>query len=84
MSYVRRDFKSKKDFKASIAFMMANGGPAATPNGLTRDLTIMPTSIIGDGPINGRAFIEGPHYPAPHRWYAQVEVTAGVVTKFIS
>lgn len=25
-------------------------------------------------PENGRVFVEGPHYPKPHKWYAQVEV----------
>mgnify|MGYP003347318056 CR=1 FL=1 len=29
----------------------------------------------------GTAFLEGPHYPEPHRWYAQVEVRDGVVIK---
>ncbi len=28
---------------------------------------------------NGRVTIEGPHYPAPHRWYAAVEVRDGVI-----
>ena len=30
---------------------------------------------------NGREFVEGPHYPAPHTWYAQVEMVAGRVVK---
>jgi hypothetical protein len=29
----------------------------------------------------GRATVEGPQYPEPHRWYAQVEITNGIVTK---
>ena len=35
-------------------------------------------------PTNGRASVEGPHYPAPHSWYASVEVTDGLVTKVLS
>lgn len=35
---------------------------------------------LGEPPTNGRAAVEGPHYPEPHRWYAQVTVTDGVVT----
>ena len=31
--------------------------------------------------MNGTEFIEGPHYPKPHTWYAQVEVKNGVVVK---
>ena len=32
-------------------------------------------------PTEGEAFIEGPHYPKPHRWYAKVLVSNGLVTK---
>lgn len=30
---------------------------------------------------DGRAVIEGPHYPQPHRWYAEVELVDGVIVK---
>jgi hypothetical protein len=29
----------------------------------------------------GIAFLEGPWYPAPHRWYAKVEMRDGYVVK---
>jgi hypothetical protein len=32
-------------------------------------------------PEQGVAFVEGPHYPEPHRWYAKVEVKDGMVVK---
>jgi hypothetical protein len=32
---------------------------------------------------DGRATIEGPQYPAPHAWYAQVELKDGVIVKVI-
>ena len=35
-------------------------------------------------PKNGRATLEGPHYPQPHTWYAQVEVENGIIVKVIS
>ena len=35
-------------------------------------------------PTSGRTSVEGPHYPAPHTWYASVEVTDGLVTKVLS
>ena len=25
--------------------------------------------------------LEGPHYPEPHTWYAQVEIKDGIITK---
>lgn len=26
---------------------------------------------IGSVPTNGTVFLEGPHYPEPHKWYAK-------------
>lgn len=26
---------------------------------------------LGEIPVNGSVYLEGPHYPEPHRWYAQ-------------
>ena len=28
---------------------------------------------------DGEEFVEGPHYPQPHKWYAQVQVKDGIV-----
>jgi len=28
---------------------------------------------------NGREYLEGPHYPEPHKWYAQCEVKDGII-----
>lgn len=30
---------------------------------------------------NGTEYVEGPHYPAPHSWYAEVRVEDGAVVK---
>lgn len=32
----------------------------------------------------GEEYIEGPHYPAPHTWYAKVKVEDGIITKIIN
>lgn len=36
---------------------------------------------LGTAPTNGKAFLEGPHYPQPHKWYAEVEVKDGKIVK---
>lgn len=36
---------------------------------------------LGQPKDNGTEFVEGPHYPEPHRWYAQVEVKDGAIIK---
>lgn len=64
--YVSPNFPTKKALKDAIA----NG----------ERVTVFAPGI-GTPKDNGVEFIEGPHYPKPHSWYAQVEVTNGVVTK---
>ena len=44
-------------------------------------------SVFSPGPFpcpqNGRVSVEGPHFPAPHSWYATVEVKEGQVIKVL-
>lgn len=67
--YVSPNFKTKKALKQAVA----QGEPV---------------SVFSPGPFpckqNGQEFIEGPHYPAAHSWYAQVEVKNGLVVRVIS
>lgn len=32
-------------------------------------------------PAEGKITLEGPHYPEPHRWYAEAELKNGIITK---
>ena len=34
-----------------------------------------------EGKKNGSVALEGPHYPAPHTWYASAEIKDGVIVK---
>ena len=64
--YVHPNFKTKKALKEAVA----NGAVV---------------TVFSPGPFpaatNGTESVEGPHYPAPHRWYAVVEVVGGEVVK---
>ncbi len=66
--YVRPNFKTKKALKEAVK----NGDSV---------------EVYSPGPFpckqNGRESIEGPHYPEPHKWYAQVEVKDGKVVRVI-
>ena len=64
--YTVINFPSKKKFKDAVT------------NGLKVELF---APGLGQPKANGREFVEGPHYPAPHTWYAQVEMVNGVVVK---
>ena len=67
MAYIIGNPKTKKAAKE----LLANG----------ERLQVVQLSPFGENMIeNGTAFIEGPHYPEPHRWYARAEVVDGFVT----
>ena len=36
---------------------------------------------IGDRVTSGTVYLEGPHFPEPHRWYAQGKVEGGQVVE---
>ena len=62
--YVSPNFPTKKALKEA----------------LTKGQTV---TVFSPGPFpcptEGRVTVEGPHYPQPHRWYAQVQVKEGRV-----
>ena len=64
--YTDRNFKTKKALKEAVA----NG----------EKVTIHAPGL-GTPKQDGTEFLEGPHYPAPHMWYASVTMQDGIVTK---
>jgi len=70
--YTHRNFKTKKAFKEALA----NGDKITIyqPNDMFGSPEASPS-------YSGTAYIEGPHYPAPHTWYAKVKVENGLVVK---
>ena len=40
-----------------------------------------PGPLTGNEPTDGIIYLEGPHYPAPHKWYAQAEAKDGYIVK---
>ena len=67
MAYVRPNFKTKKALKEAV-----KAGQSVY--------------VFSPGPFpcnerNGVEFVEGPHYPEPHRWYAKVELKDSLVRK---
>jgi hypothetical protein len=65
MAYVSPNYKTKKEFKAAVLAALIHR--PFNPSGM------FPTEQ------NGIEFIEGPHYPQPHKWYAECKVIDGVV-----
>lgn len=67
MAYTVTNFKSKKAMREAVA----TGNP----------VTVYQPGPFGPDVHDGRVAIEGPHYPEPHRWYADVTVKDGVIVK---
>lgn len=71
MAYASRNFKTKKAFKEAVVA----GEKITLRSGLYGE-------GLGGPYVSRTAFVEGPWYPQPHSWYAQVEVDAsGFVTR---
>lgn len=66
--YTDKNFKSKKALKEAVA-----KGEQVT--------YFQPGPFGGNETQNGTIFLEGPHYPASHNWYAQATVKDGVIVK---
>jgi hypothetical protein len=64
--YTVTNFRTKKSLKDAVA--------AGDKVGV-----FQPGPFLGK--MDGDAFLEGPHYPEPHRWYAQVKLKNGMVVK---
>jgi hypothetical protein len=70
MAYTSRNFKTKADLKRALA-----AGDKIT--------VYQPNQMFASAepPKNGTVYLEGPHYPQPHRWYAQAEMADGYIVK---
>lgn len=64
--YTTKNFQSKKALKEAVK--------------AGEKVTVFAPGL-GTPKVNGTEFIEGPHYPQPHRWYAEVEMKDGIVVK---
>jgi hypothetical protein len=69
MAYTDRNFKTKKALKEAVA-----AGEAITVHQPNRGM--FETNLT---PTDGTVFLEGPHYPEPHKWYAQATLKDGLV-----
>lgn len=66
--YTNKNYKSKKALKEDVA-----AGKEVT--------YFQPGPFGGNEPKDGVIYIEGPHYPEPHRFYAECMVKNGRIVK---
>lgn len=66
--YTHINFKTKKALREAV-----ESG---------RQITFyQPGPFGGNEPSNGTISLEGPHYPASHRWYARADVRDSIIVK---
>lgn len=68
--YATINFTTKKNLKEAVASGMKV--TVYQPNGDITGAAI---------PTNGTVYLEGPHFPHPHTWYAQATLVDGLVVK---
>ena len=66
MAYVSPNYPTKKALKEALA----SG----------KDVRVFQPGL-GTVPTDGTIALEGPHFPKPHRWYAQGTMRAGKLVK---
>lgn len=62
--YTNINFKTKKALKEAVA---------------KGEKVRLHAPGLGSPKTEGAEFVEGPHYPEPHKWYAEVTMKDGVV-----
>jgi hypothetical protein len=76
MSYTVHNFKTKKALKEAVANYLAYP---------FEEVKAVRCYNPGVGPDlsnhTGIVYLEGPHYPQPHKWYAQGEMVDGILVK---
>jgi hypothetical protein len=83
--YTSQNFKSKKALKEAVAahqeYLKLGRGQYLSGQ-YPRPVTyFQPGPFGGNEKQNGVIALEGPHYPAPHTWYAEATVENGYVVK---
>ena len=90
--YTEKNFKTKKQLKEAVAAYNLAVEAKKVQDELSPLLgavlpAIRPVRYFQPGPFggnepqNGTFCCEGPHYPAPHTWYATCTAKDGVIVK---
>ena len=78
--YTDRNFKTKKALKAAVdEYNLCTAHPE-----ISRAPPVtyyQPGPFGGEEQRNGLFYVEGPHYPEPHRWYAMCTAENGIIVK---
>ena len=83
--YVTPNVKTKKELKARVEAWLSKQAYPPAPAGFATLRQPQPVECFSPGPFpcpkDGNVTLEGPHYPEPHKWYAQGVVENGILVK---
>ena len=65
MSYTDTNYRTKKAIKAALE--------------AGKTVTVYQPGPYGSAVPDGTCYLEGPHFPEPHRWYASCKVKDGAI-----
>ena len=69
--YTERNFKTKKELKFAVEkWKKGEGQPVRY---------FQPGPFAGKETQTGEIYVEGPHYPEAHKWYARCKCVDGVI-----
>lgn len=77
--YTQKNFKTKKQLKEAVAAYLATAAVFGSEAQPVR--YFQPGPFGGNEPRSGTFCCEGPHYPAPHTWYATCTAKDGAIVK---
>lgn len=65
MAYTDKNYQTKKELKEDFE--------------AGKEITVYQPGITSSRVPDGKVYLEGPHYPASHKWHAQGTVKNGVL-----
>jgi hypothetical protein len=68
--YTDRNFRTKKELKAAVA--------------AGEQVTVFQPGGFFESKTDGKVYLEGPHFPKPHTWYASAMIKGGVIVEVLS
>lgn len=71
--YTHKNFRTKKELKQAVANYLATGKNPVT--------YYQPGNLWGNEIKDGMVFLEGPHYPEPHKWWGNAIAENGIIIK---
>lgn len=82
MAYTLTNFKTKKDLKTQVNLWNAFNKDNKYNDKIVNEVRCYQPGFGPDlSNFTGKIYLEGPHYPKPHTWYAEAELVNGIVVK---